>query len=356
MMNTAQHALFALVSIGLVSSASAQDPVEGEAPPVREQVEQEEVQDPPPPTGGDTAGVQGQRPQLPAGLREKLQKPFADLKPGVLPEGTAPEAAKLFKQLIASSRVDAPDKLQGPVSAFDLAFELIVRGDGVERNQVETRVRYSADKGYVRFLVGEQLEMGFGEDGYWQIMEDGFRALTGRDYASDRKRILEVRAVCRNFLALAEPRNLRVTAVRSLAAAPTYLPAHAAAALEKRPLVWLEVESPDFDLALGATPDALDPTRLFRATLGIDATSGRIAEALVQEVRAGKPRLETSTWVTLGRYIPINGVLLPDELHVRYPVFQAGQLGFEDKSREDMYLLEGRLNPPLAPDAFSPKE
>lgn len=353
MMNTALHALLAL---GLVTSATAQTPVEGEAPPVRKPVEQEEVQDQTPPTGGDTAEVKRDRPQLPAGLREKLQKPFADLKPGVLPEGTDPEAAKLFKYLIGSSRVDAPDKVQGPVTAFDLAFELIVRGDGVERNQVETRVRYAADKGFVRFLVRDQLEMGFGEDGYWQIMEDGFRKLTGRDYASDRKRILEVRAVCRNFLALAEPRNLRVSAVRPLAAAPTYLPASVAKELEKRPLAWLEVESPDFDLALGATPDVVDPSRLFRATLGIDTATGRVAEAMVQEIRAGQPRKETSTWVTLGRYTAVNGVLLPDELHVRYPVFNAGRLGFEDKSREDMYLLEGRLNPPLEPDAFSPKE
>ncbi len=320
-----------------------------------------EVQD----QGADEASKPA-RPDLPAGLRERLAKPFADLKPGVMPEGTDPAAAALFRKLVAGSRLEEPGAVQGPVTAFDLAFELIVRGEGVERNQFETRVRY-AEPGHVRFAVRDQYEMGFGPAGYWQVMEDGYRQLVGRDYATDRKRIVEVRAVCRNFLALAEPKRLRVSALRPVAGLEPRTAAEVllGRAVERpqppvqggegdtRQLRWLEVESPDFDLALGATPEDVDPRRLFRATIGIDEASGRVAEAL----RDGKPLRSTSTWVTLGRHLSIDGVLLPEAIQVRYPQPSdvPGRLAFEEKPREEMYLLEGHLNPTLDAKAFAPE-
>ena len=345
-------------------------------------------QDPPPAPAPDGAGRtpveveqdeaqpdrpdQPSRPKLPSGLRDKLAKPFADLRPGVLPEGTDPAAAELFGGLVAGSRIDEPGAVQGAVTAFDLAFELIVRGEGVERNQFETRVRYS-EPGHVRFAVKDRYEMGLGPKGYWQIMEDGYRSLTGRDYASDRKRIVEVRAVCKNFLALAEPKRLRVSALRPVAGLEPRTAAEVllGAAVERplpptrgarggaRLLRWLEVESPDFDLALGATAGEEDPGRLFRATIGIDTATGRVAEAVVVELRQGAPLLGTSTWVTLGQHLSIDGVLLPEAISVRYPDLtdpaRPGRVAFEEKPREEMYLLEGHLNPELGAKAFAPE-
>ena len=331
--------------------------------------------DPLPPEVGETHEANANRdeaaparPQLPQGLRDKIARPFADLQPGVLPEGTDPAAAALFRQLVDGSRIDEPGAVAGRVTGFDLAFELIVRGEGVERNQFETRVRY-AEPGHVRFAVRDQYEMGFGPTGYWQVMEDGYRELAGRDYASDRQRIVEVRAVCRNFLALAEPERLRVAALRPVAgleprtAAEVLLGAEVVRPLPPtqddqgagRPLRWLEIESPDFDLALGATPEDVDPGRLFRATVGVDPETGRVAEALVQELREGRPLLTTSTWVTLGRHLSIDGVLLPEAIQVRYPDLSTGRLRFEAKPREEMYLLEGHLNPNVGDDAFAPR-
>ena len=321
------------------------------------------------PVAGETQEpAKPERPDLPRGLRDKLKKPFADLKPGVLPAGTDPAAGALFGELVAGSRLDEPGAVQGAVTAFDLAFELIVRGEGVERNQFETRVRF-AEPGHVRFAVRDQFEMGYGGKAYWQIMEDGYRELSGRDYAADRKRIVEVRAVCRNFLALAEPKRLRVSALRPVAGlqlrsaeevlldAPVVRPVPEDDEDAPRLLRWLEVESPDFDLALGAVPDAPDASRLFRATIGIDPSSGRVAEALVQELGGGKPLLSTSTWVTLGRHLSIDGVLLPEAISVRYPerTPPGAALRFEEKPREEMYLLEGHLNPKLGPKAFTPQ-
>jgi hypothetical protein len=214
-------------------------------------------------------------------------------------------------------------------------------------------VRY-AEPGHLRFQVRDKYEMGFGPTGYWQLMEDGFRELTGRDYASDRRRIVEVRAVCRNFLALAEPRRLRVAGLRLVPGGPGIVPPGLAARSPESPLAWLEVTSPDFDLAIGAEPEDVDPGRLYRATLGIDPGTGRVAEALVQELRDGKPLLSTSTWVTLGQHVSVDGVLLPESLKVRYPDLRTGRLAFEEKVREEMYLLEGHLNPKLEEGAFAP--
>jgi hypothetical protein len=293
-----------------------------------------------------------QKPKLPGKFKQRVEDPFAKLVPGQLPEGTSAEAGALFAALSHSTLAPGTERM--PLQAFDLAFEIITRGPGTERNQAEVRVRFQEPR-FVRFAIGKDKEMGFGPHGFWQRFEDGAKFLNSRDYVSDRKRITEVRSVAKNFLVLADPSRLRLVSLKLRAAVPAHVPP----GLEKRvhELSWLELESPDFDLALGATDgDALAPRapRLFRATLGLDATTGRVLEALVQELDKECPLENTSTWVSLSEPFDIDTRVLPGKVEVRYPDFDVAPWSFDKKPREVLYLIEGTLNPKLPENAFEP--
>jgi len=293
------------------------------------------------------------RPKLPAGLAKRMDDPYAELVPGALPKDTTPEAKALFQRLVDSA--GSPGVEREALRSFDLAFEIITRGEGAQHNQTKLRVRYS-EPGYVRFSVGKDKEMGFGASGCWQRFEDGAKWLNGRDYVSDRKRITEVRAVAKNFLALADPRRLRLTSLQALLGPPGHVPPGTQKKLAE--LAWLQLQSPDFDLALGAPEgEGLQPLvpRLFRATLGLDASTGRVVEALVQELDKGAPLVATSTWVSLSAPNEATGTNLPASVFVRYPDIQSKPWAFEAKIREQLYLLEGRLNPTLGPKDFEPE-
>ncbi len=305
------------------------------------------------PTQGDAAQEGPKKPKLPSGLAERFQDPYHDLVPGALPKGTTPQAEALFGKLVDSTSTPGAERVV--LTSFDLAFEIITRGPGAERNEAKLRVRFS-EPGYVRFAVGKNKEMGFGPMGYWQRFEDGVKLLNGRDYVADRKRITEVRAVAKNFLALADPSRLRLTAIRAMPGAPGHVPPGSEKQLAK--LTWLQLESPDFDLALGATGgEAMAPLapRLFRATLGLHAETGRVLEAMVQELDKGAPLVSTSTWVSLTAPIDVAGTLLPDSVFVRYPNLKVQPWTFETKVREELYLLEGKLNPKFEPTDFEPQ-
>jgi len=297
--------------------------------------------------------VDVQKPKLPGKFKSQFEDPYAKLIPGSLPLGTSPEAAALFEALSRSTV--KPGAKRAPLTAFDIAFEIKTRGPGVQRNQANVRVRFQAP-GFVRFALEAQKEMGFGPRGYWQRFEDGAKYLNGREYAPDRKRITQVRSTAKNFLALADPNRLRIQSLRALAGAPGHVPP----GLEKQAakLTWLAIESPDFDLAVGAPGtdgDSAMPAarpRLFRATLGLNPTTGRVHEALVQELDKGAPLVSTSTWVSLSEPMDLGDSLLPGTVEVRYADMQAEPWSFDVKPSEQLYILDGKLNPKFGPDAF----
>lgn len=290
-----------------------------------------------------------QKPKLPGKLKAGFQDPYAKLIPGALPVGTSPEAAHLFDVLTRTTL--KPGTERAPLTGFDIAFEIITRGTGVERNQAKVRVRYE-EPASVRFSLDGDKEMGYGPRGYWQRFEDGAKYLEGREYAPDRKRIAGVRSTAKNFLALADPARLRLVSVRALPGAPGHVPP----GFEKRAseLTWLELASPDFDLAAGGAADtsAASAPRLFRATLGLDPKSGRVLEALIAELDENTPLVETSTWVSLKDPMDIGDSLLPSTVEVRYADLTAKPWSFSKKPSEELYILDGRLNPGFAPGTF----
>lgn len=304
------------------------------------------------------------RPQLPGNKRPVSSDPFAALRPGVLPAGTAPEAAARFTALAPKGAEGAP--LERALTAFDLEFEIVTRGEGPQTNEARLAVRY-AEPAYISFSVQRNKHMGFGPKGYWQAFPDDTRLLDGRDYEADRKRIGEVRSVARNFLSLVDPRRLRVTRLWLPEAGPTDVPGAAQKGLDG--LVWLGVESPDFDVTLTEQVglEKARDGRLFRALLGIDpADPGRVREALVTELveveqesgereRVAAPR--SALWVRLSEPMTVGATTMPGIVHVfvrGVPRSLGDVPAFEPRPREELYLLKGELNPELAPETFDP--
>jgi len=335
-------------------AAARQDPVEGDSP-----VEGDTPQD------GDAPETDGPTPRpipkLP--ISKTPSDPYAALRPGILPPDTAPLARERFTAL-------APRDAQGVVLeralfAFDLGFELIARGEGPQRNEAKVQVRF-AEPSYISFSLGQKKTMGFGPGGYWQVFPDDARYLNGRDYVVDRERIVEVRSVARNFLSLADARRLRVTRAWVPEAPPQGAPKPLVEST--KPLIWLALESPDFDVAVTPQGDvaAKRPARLFRAHLGIDPAAGHVVrEALVQELRTvaledGSTRTElvsgTAMWVHLTDRMALGATSLPGTVHVHVETPALDGLVFEDKPRQELYLLRGELNPELPPATFTPPE
>jgi hypothetical protein len=154
-------------------------------------------------------------------------------------------------------------------------------------------------------------------------------------------------SVARNFVALTDPRGLRILTLHKLALPPTGLPA----SVTKRAaeLSWLRVRTPDFGLVGGdAKP------RVFQVALGAVAKTGAVEFALLDEdgdVAGVRP---TSRLVQFQNPRPIDGFQVPQRILAWSTVEGPGGATFAEPVGTDLYVMTAKLRAQLTPQDFKP--
>ena len=257
--------------------------------------------------------------------------------------------------MVRAAKAETPpgEVVRPPITSFELQFEITVRDPAGGHNEATTKVRYLAPS-FVRFQLEESTELGFGPDGYWS--KDAGQApvdISRREYAESKRRVQDVRTTAKNFLALAEPDNLRILNLAKAQAPPTNQPPDAAKRMAT--LDWLVLESPDFDLTAGTAVAADAGPRLYRAYIGVGRTSHHVEEAMVIEVRDGEVLPVTATWLTMGHRMMLDGISFPGSILIRRAVLDQSPWTFTKRPSDELYLIAGRLVTNLTPDDFRAK-
>lgn len=330
--------------------------------------------------GGSTARGQTPTPnpapppapaqQPPATLGASEPKPAAsdELLPGVLPADTSPEARAAWAKLLKAL---APETAEAAarIDSFDLSIHTRVmsRTDtgAVQPNDFKARYRYLGP-GFVRTtLLSENLDRMRGPDGDWLLDPKKADAvkLAGEDFAQDRRELGQTLSLARNYLALAEPAQLRIRSLKLLAAPPAGLPkfgkdgAPKDSALPRAAeLVWLALESPDFQVV--ETKKSKEPP-MYRVQLGLDKESGLPLLATVWQDERGAMVAETAVLVDLigpKQFRRIDGRLVPVWFQLHDAQLPSSPFAFQPTWRASVFVMDGsRLRPKLTADDFRPK-
>jgi hypothetical protein len=268
------------------------------------------------------------------------------LRPGELPAGATAEARAAWETVGKASLGTAGDR--APVDRFELALDVRYRGGSRGTNDLQAEYRFLAP-GYVRVRTVESRKIvGRGPEGDWlydEPRDERVRIGAGREYAEDRRQLEEWAGIARNFIALTDPRSLRIAGLEILPRAPAVLPE----ALAKRgsELAWLAVRSPDFRL-VGAPPG----TAQFRASLGYDRRSGAVELALVEEDVRDPRLLPDAKLVQLGDPRPAGGVLVPYRILVYSIEEGRAPAAFTAVPGMDLVVKSANLRPAFGPEAF----
>ena len=342
------HLLLLAASLSLGASAPRPRPTQG--------------QDPPPAP-----------PILPAeepALRASDGQPAA---PGRVPADTAPEALARWQRALAAIGA-GPAGERPPIAGFDLELDVTHRREGGS-NKTLAGFRYLEDpRGpFLRaFLERRNLAVLRGPAGDFLVDGEEVQSLAGREAAQDRRQLEEYLSICRNFLSLTRPDQVRLVRLEARELAPpgegdagadvrfTGDPelvvrlARAEDARLARTLEWLYVESPDFRLAQSS---ARAGTEVPRALLGLERASGQVRLAFLAEGGSGPLVAPRSLCVEVRSYRELEGGWrVPQWLLVRPVDLQSALPRFARLEDTELWLKqESVINPPLTPRDFLPR-
>jgi len=270
--------------------------------------------------------------------------------PGVLPKSTskaAQAAWKTFTESIGTLHA---------MKSFELEFSLRQRNPDPEVPQVndmELVFSYLAPNNMRAVLEsGRTLLRGPGGD--YLIDNQETIKLVGREGAEDKKQIDEMVSIARNFVALADPRSLRLTALTLEEAPPAEVTPRFRPLAES--LTWLGAESPDFFLEFGRAEVKGGPPPLYRARIGIDSATQDVRIAIIQEQRAGKLVRDTAILVVMNEYAKRNSLRVPHKIELFSAMPVEASLQFHELPTSTLWLKRssGRLRAKLEPDDFRP--
>lgn len=296
-------------------------------------------------------GGSGAPPAVPpppvASAPAKGPDPFAALVPGAIPAAASPEARAGWQSTCAASVV--PGTKAEPVRAFELTVDVRYRGTGKASNDLKAEFRFLAPT-YVRVLLVEgKREVGRGPDGDW--LDDGtrkerIRLGVGREFAEDRRQLDQWQAIAKDFVALTDPKSLRIAKLEVLPSAPASLPEP----LKKRggELAWLRISSPDFRLV------DVPPDRLFRASLGRDPKTGWTGLALIEEDVPESALRPSAALLELLEPTPLQGFNVPKNILVHGIEPSRAPTAIAEIAGMDLYLhVPGSsLRASFAPEDF----
>ena len=295
---------------------------------------------PPPPVPPAPAGT------VPAAPDPAPDPSIAALVPGAIPADARPEARAAWERVAAGSLV--PGTARAPIRAFVLALDVRYRKTPTQTNDLDAVYRFLGPD-HLRIST-EKRDLVSGPGGDWLVDRargEQIRLDVGREYAEDRRQIEETRNVARNFVALSDPRSLRLASLETLAAPPAALPEPLRARAAE--LSWLRVRSPDF-----RPIEAGGSARIHRASLGFDPHSGRVSIALVEEDASRAAPSPSARVVELRGSLEAQGYLVPRQILVYSIEPGSHPAAFSPAAGMDLYVKSADLAPALRPDEFAP--
>lgn len=309
--------------------------------------------------------------------------------PGVLPPATS-EATKvawraMLEAVVTRATADAstgtgngtgngaaPTQRAGVTDRFDVNLTLLTRSGRrgaqpqPETHEFDTRVLYM-EPFYVRYRLPEGVETGFGGDGPWLRDGDEIVQLRGREYETDKDQVTQVISLCKNFLSVSTPSQMRLAELTKLDRMPFQrdeLPPRAG--LDYRRLTWLRALTPDFQLVEAIQPrvpgeKGTKPKALYRVYFGLDPQDHLPRVLHVVRVDANPRAMIFEQLILLeswraSRDEDGRSILLPHRLYVHerlpsHPHFRA----FLEQPDREVYVRDGStLFPNLTEADFEP--
>jgi len=274
----------------------------------------------------------------------------APVLPGQLPAGVSEEARRRWQAL------EAAVLAKKPIDSFSLVFYLRQRDpERPKSNDAKLAFRFLAPD-YLRADLDSGRAHLRGPEGDFVIDKERTIPIpVGREGTEDRRQLDEMAAIARNFVALTDPRTLRITALEVLEAPPSELPGDLVE--EGGKLDWLLVKSPDFHLYREASTPGEAGLPIYAARLGVDAESGEIRLAAIRRDRVEAEREpETARLVRLSDYHRRDGFLVPHRVELRDPDRRTKPWRFRNVPTSELTLRRsvGSLGAGLLPGDFLP--
>jgi hypothetical protein len=270
--------------------------------------------------------------------------------PGVLPANTDPAAREAWQRALAATVLAGGER--APIVSFELVIDARVKPSEGAINQIKGLYQYLAPN-CVRTRVRETgLEYVRGPQGDWFIdpnREGAVKIGNDRESEQERRQLDAVMGVARNFVALTDPKGLRIASLARASAAPTGLPPK----FQKRAteLVWLDATSPDFRLTRAAQANAGE--QLYRVQLGLAPDTSLPELALLHDGANAAALAPSSVFLELSRWEPSGGYKVPRQLNA-YEIVPGTPLRFGLDPSTDVFITSATINPPLTPDSFRP--
>lgn len=262
-----------------------------------------------------------------------------------VPVQAPPEARAVWDELCRASG----SATREPLRAFTLRAEVRVRS-GVQVNDTRVDYRYLAPD-CIRFVLPSNNETGrFGPapEQYWLQSRDDVVVLAGREYKEDRRKVDDMIALARNYVALSNPARLQLSALELAPGPPADLGPELAARFKK--LTWLTLESSDF--ALVRSEEVRPAGTVYRVELGLNKDH-LPAVAIVRE--RGMSRTDPLL-VQLSDYQERDGFRIPFQLRVHVLDRSSTPATFAKEASQEVYVTQAELRPTLTVEDFKPRK
>jgi hypothetical protein len=285
---------------------------------------------------------------------EALDEQGRELVPGVLPANTPADAAERWNRTCNAHL--APGTERRAVSAFDVALDVRYKASDTQTNDFQARYRYLSPS-FLRATTESRREQIRGPDGDWLLdpaTNEKIRLDIGRTNEEDRRQLDESVAIAKNFVALFDPRSLRIASIATRASAPQTLPASTKARAEK--CAWLDVVSPDFHLHRSKAGSKTAARGLVRVALGIEPETSRVAYALIYDGASKVEIADTTLFIELEKFKELDGFVVPHHIRVFETERTRGPTAFRTDPSSDIYVVAGKANlrATLTPADFKP--
>ena len=285
---------------------------------------------------------------------EQAQEP--DPTESVLAQAT-PMTRETWELLCRASLGDS-----APISAFRIVAKTKIR-EGDKRNEGMISYSYMAPH-CLRFQLTKKNEMGrFGrrKSQYWMRENKEVIWLKTRDYQADREWIQGMAALARNYIALSDPKRLRLERLELMSKPPAE--ARQAAGRDYKKLTWISITSPDF--ALLESDAAPAAPQSYRVDLGLRPRGEEFewtpAVAIVRTLPregegSGERETARSVLLRLYKYAEQDGFRIPFELAVHHRDTSRMGMPFKELPAQEIWIQQADLRAEFQVEDFHPEE
>lgn len=276
------------------------------------------------------------------------------LVPGALPAGTPAAAREQWERVCRASFMSAGVKT--PVTAFELRLDVRFKAKVQSSNDFKATYSFLAP-GFVRATLQSGREILRGPEGDFLLDKkrgEPVKLDATRENAEDRRLLDEILSISRNFVALTDPRSLRIAGLMPLAAAPAALPEKFKARANE--LAWIDVQSPDFRLSRARKGKAVSGTPICRVQLGIDPKADLVELALVNDGTSKAALAASTLLIEMKEFETRDDFKVPRSILV-YEIDETQRtLTFRSEPTSDMVVMSANLRAALKAEDFLPRD